>query len=559
MLVYNYQKEFLGVDKRDLNILGFADLTSLKAEVDDFADLFVKTPGYIHNFQHVHWIDFITCAESNEKPKAIINANSKNFKCNLDVKIAYLIDNPSSEAYIISLMNLHQLSDEESELIAADIATKASQKASEVTHTQQPVTEVTPPHSVATPQQPKEEQQPLFQGELLNQQLDSFENDTLLDDDVKLDIQLDTPDDVFLNTQEPVEKIKTPSNQTPITPLQEEISDDEDDDYVYDPQVASAELGLPLDLIEEFIQDFILQAKEFKNELYASLEAEDIDNVKILSHKLKGVAANLRVENAFEVLTTINTSSDTSVIQKNLDRLYRIIAKLAGEEVPKVSSAPQQVTPQVAPSVVQTPAEDEKIEISFDEEVLETSPKISLDEDDMIEISFKDESTQEDEKIELPEFKEEVNTTTEPLQIEEDEKLEVPDLEIPELELQQESQKELQEESQKEIKKEVEEPVVHYSKEFAANEIGIAVETLEELLQDYKAEADSIFSNLQTAMENNDQETYNLELFKFKSMTENMRIKDLNELLQQLDNLQNKDELTPILKNMSAIIIQILK
>jgi len=59
MLIYNFQKEFLGIDAKDLQELGYHDLSSLRSEVTDFADLFVKTPGYIHNFQHVHWIDFI--------------------------------------------------------------------------------------------------------------------------------------------------------------------------------------------------------------------------------------------------------------------------------------------------------------------------------------------------------------------------------------------------------------------------------------------------------------------------------------------------------------------
>ena len=38
--------------------------------------------------------------------------------------------------------------------------------------------------------------------------------------------------------------------------------------YVFNPEVASEELGLPTDLVEEFIQDFIAQANSFKDELY---------------------------------------------------------------------------------------------------------------------------------------------------------------------------------------------------------------------------------------------------------------------------------------------------
>jgi len=134
MLIYNSQKEFLGIDQKDLNTLGFNDLVSLKTEAADFADLFVKIPGHIHNFKHVHWIDFITCAESNEKSKAIINVNSKSFKCSIDIKTAYLVDAPESEAYLVYLNNLRALTSEEHEHILANIPEKVTAPEPMVTH-----------------------------------------------------------------------------------------------------------------------------------------------------------------------------------------------------------------------------------------------------------------------------------------------------------------------------------------------------------------------------------------------------------------------------------------
>ena len=65
MLIYNYQKEFVGIDESDLKALGFSDLAQLRSESADFANFFVKTPGFVHNFKHVHWIDFVTCADGN--------------------------------------------------------------------------------------------------------------------------------------------------------------------------------------------------------------------------------------------------------------------------------------------------------------------------------------------------------------------------------------------------------------------------------------------------------------------------------------------------------------
>ena len=613
MLIYNYKKEFLGMDKKDLNTLGFADLASLKTEVDDFADLFVKTPGYIHNFQHVHWIDFITCAESNEKPKAIINVNSKNFKCNIDVRSAFLVDNPSEEAFMISLTNLHPLSNEESELIAADIANKASLKAADISEK---------PHTPVT-----ETLAPVEEIALGDEELNTFETlqeetytPVLTDeDDFKLDVNLDMDDDFMQPTVEKTiqetpqptpqkpQKIVTPQAVQSTSQIEEE---DEDDDYTYDPNVASSELGLPLDLIEEFIQDFILQAKEFKADLYSSLESGDIENVKILSHKLKGVAANLRVENAFEVLTTINTTSDTTVIQENLRRFYKIIAKLAGEEEPQ---APQptkvetieNTTPEIQEKIEEplnidfqendselkldinlddlqidvdleenTPKKIETPEISLDEPELEMPeiqiPEISLDEPklEIPEVQTPEISLDEP-KLEMPEIQTPEISLDEPkLEIPEvqtpeisldEPKLEMPEVQTPEISL-DEPKLEMPEVQTPEISLDEpkEEISISYSRRIAASEIGIDENIIEELLEDYKSESETIFENIKTALENDDKEIYLSELHKFKSMTENMRIKDLQEILDRLELIHDKDEVAHYLNKMTAIINQIL-
>ena len=543
MLIYNFQKEFLGIDKKDLNILGFNDLASLKAEVADFADLFVKTPGYIHNFKHVHWIDFITCAESNEKPKAIINVNSKSFKCTLDIKTAFLVDNPSAEAYFVHMNNLRALSSEESELISADLANKT----------------IPAPTSLNEPAAVEPETFESLEVDNLN--IDEFDNtpitneveddfvttpnDTLTyDDDYKLDVAFD---DFHETPQQDIPPVIQEEKVQPTVTHQEPpaVVEDEEDDYVYDPHVASAELGLPLDLIEEFIQDFILQAKEFKDDLYSSLENGDLENVKILSHKLKGVAANLRVENAFEVLTTINTTSDFSVIKPNLDRLYRIIAKLAGEK-PEPASV-QAPTPEPTPELkiqesevpstldIDTQEEDQKIALNLDDTEEETAPedvKLDIDLDmfeDDIQLEFKDEVETVEEKQPEDTFEPELT-----LEIQE-----------PELSAQTPDEKLT--------------PQINYSKQRVANEIGIDLNTFEELLKDYQKESHTILSNMQTALENNDLEIYQSELTKFKGMSENIRLTELNELIEALENTTDKESITHNIEVIESIISQILE
>ena len=101
MLIYNSTKEFIGIDEHDLKIFGFSNLSQLRSEAADFADLFVRTPGYVHNFKHVHWIDFVSYAESAEESKVIISIKSKSYTASLSITKAYLTDNPVRYALVI--------------------------------------------------------------------------------------------------------------------------------------------------------------------------------------------------------------------------------------------------------------------------------------------------------------------------------------------------------------------------------------------------------------------------------------------------------------------------
>ena len=456
MLIYNFQKEFLGIDEKSLHMLGYKDLAELHTEVTDFADLFVKTPGHIHNFQHVHWIDYITCAESNEESKVIIHANAKNYKAVITVTNAYLTDNPNQKAYLVHLNNLRALTTQEYDAVSDDIIQKpAPQKTS--------VQQVPP-----TPQTKKEEILELG------------------------DLSVDTHE-AQEAVEKPKESLKSTESQLHVQTTQEKAVPKEKtlpkketrtkSDYLYDPNVASKELGLPLDLIEEFIQDFINQANDFKADLYRSLHNGDIDNVKTLSHKLKGVAANLRIEDAFEVLSIINTSSDTDVIQTNLDSFYAIITKLAGKEEAN-------------------PIKDEEVP----------------------------------QKIEIPELYDDEfvapEESEEPLTFKEDE----PELT---LELQEEETPTLKIDSQPQERIEIKESEDKYSKEKIANEIGLDMDSFNDLFDEFIKEAHTILTKIDDALATQDYKALKQLALKLKGMSDNMRIqtftKELDLLIHSTD------------------------
>ncbi|MCF6310315.1 MAG: Hpt domain-containing protein [Sulfurimonas sp.] len=332
MLIYNYKKEFLGIDENDLKVLGLLTLADLRAEAADFADLFVKTPGFIHNFKHVHWIDYIICSTGGDASKAIINIKDKNYTTFIDIQTIYLVDNPSEKAFVVNLSNIRPLSNTQSEKISADIL----EKPAPLTSTES--TELfTTPGSIVHEDIAKVSYDPYeAQDETLNPNIveDIYDNETF-DVDVDLDKLVDT------NMGSDIQEVKIESSNEPgldePNEFSEKVTDEEDEidaafaDYVFDPHVASDELGLPIDLVEEFIQDFIAQANSFKDELYKSVEDGDLDNLKVQSHKLKGVAANLRVEDALDTLTTINFSSDIDEIKHHLNILYKTIAKLSNK------------------------------------------------------------------------------------------------------------------------------------------------------------------------------------------------------------------------------------
>lgn len=306
MLIYNHQKELMGVDEHSLKTLGFSTFSQLISEVEDFADLFVKTPGYIHNFKHLHWIDFLTCADPNQESKVIIKVKDKNFRCNLDIKVIYLKEDPNEIAYAVNLLNLKALTQTEYEMAKENIEHKPA---------------LCPNISLDILEDDYEQDE--VEEECVEVKRDELEEEDTIYIDEFEDFIVDAYEDEPLEIEE----------ELPVSIYGQflEIGSD----YIYNPQLASDELGLPLELIEEFVQDFISQANEFKEDLYTSLSEHNIENVKILSHKLKGVAANLRIEDAFEVLNRVNSSENLLELKQSLNKFYEMVQKLGERKTVK--------------------------------------------------------------------------------------------------------------------------------------------------------------------------------------------------------------------------------
>ena len=646
MLLYNQKKEFVGIDDDDLIELGFQNINELLEESHDFADLFVKKPGYIHNFKNFSWIDFILHSEADES-KAIIHSKGKNFSCSLHIEKFHFVSQESG--YCVNIKNLRILKGAEDAQATKDLEASGGLKTTAPTPISIPSAEVnvdvkreeTPiPEPITEPIQ-EVIPEPQIENERLDINLDDIEispepsnepelpsfNDSSMqelsepepfeipeEEDDDLDINFDLPqenefgapldinyDDLKLD--EPEKDEFKDLTAEPEVVLEEEIHEDEtpmlgdyvsdadsehlselvkSGDYKYNPQIAADELGLPVDLIEEFIGDFIAQAHEFNEDLYASVSSEDYDNVQVLSHKLKGVAANLRIEDAFDVLGVINSSKDNAEIMPNLNQFYRIIAKLEGKELP-VQAAPVVAAPtpsysenDVYDDLLAQPQEEEEAPTILDEniapleddiyadllaentqdepEIVEEVPVTQNvdDEDDIYdnllgsieedldpipeptppvepEINLEPEISLESDLALESDFELDTNLNFEaPLELEDDFTLEdeLPDLTLEEIAPQEDLHVEIQEETP--------EVVLNFDITKSANELGIPEDIVGEFVQDFKEQIISHKGDFETAISANDMDGVNKTATLLKGMSDNLRLSDISDVLQRL-------------------------
>ncbi len=563
MLIYNHQQEFVGINEKDLKSLGFRNLADLQSECKDFADLFVKRPTYIHNFKNFNWIYYILNSDIPEA-KVIISAKNREFSATIEIETLYLTDAPSQVAYAITLAKLRALDGreiEESKLGRAETPTENIDF--ESGHEYIPSLEnekgvvLSEPDPFETPPT----------GNIINDPYDFDFNAPLEIEDLyvpsetheeKLDIDSDF---AFAEFDEQTEDIPTPLEEPKVQKIVDEkiktkpmlgdytISSDGahanyinnlhvSKDYVYNPQVASDELGLPVDLIEEFIGDFIQQSYDFKEELYTHLTNDDLSDLKLLSHKLKGVAANLRIEDAFEVLSIINTSSNMDEIRATLDHFYTIISKLEGKEL-SIEPNKEKISDEKLSTTVETSKEDDDLfllkDFDKEEETVQEPLAPHADGGDIYDISL------------ILDEEQPANLQEHPLEI----------LDIDDLDNFVGSKEEFYK-----IPEETNSPAedletLDYDKSAAINELGLPSDLIEELLGDFKEQAESRLKVLETAVETNDKTALYDIVMNIKGTADNLRVTKISQVLKDLLFVTDKQEMKQLLIRLKNFINQL--
>jgi hypothetical protein len=534
MLIYNYEKEFLGIDESDLKAFSLLNLAELQSQAADFADLFVKVPGFIHNFKQIHWIDYVACGESGEEQRVIIKIKDKSFFASITIKTIYLMDNPSQKAYIINLNNIRNLSASESQNLLASAEQQSIAK---------PI--VTP--KAAKPIE-KQKDLPLEEKILPQAVFDPYDlHPNEVAPTIEQNIMPVAPLDIkpIEEAKEEIESSKSIEKSLPKEVHKaEQIIDNIDDkedalfaNYIYDPQIPSEDLGLPIDLIEEFVEDFIAQANSFKTNLYDSMKSGDINNLKVLAHKLKGVAANLRIEDALDALTKINLSQDLDVMRTNLDRFYKIILKLSNKR--DVSIEPEAKS-EIKSEIKET--EDDFVltfkDDTFNHKAKKTISDFDADTKSDIEI---DDSLVPD-SIELPELADD-EFLRQPIKLES----EIYDEDLSFLDAKIDDDTSFSDEEFLDVG-------ALYDKKKAAHEIGLDIDSFNVLFEDYMIESRELANLITKSIQESDITKSKNAAIKLKGMSENMRVHNFDDDLEMIINADDTANLYIVGENIISML-----
>ncbi|MGD9971176.1 MAG: Hpt domain-containing protein [Sulfuricurvum sp.] len=552
MLFYNHNQEFIGVDDEGLKLLNYGSLQDLLSICGDVADLFAPEPGYIYNFKNFGWIDFLLHSDSDTK-SAIVHANGRVFSCILEVHKLYLCDNPFQNGYIVEMSRIQTLSGDE---IKPHTIAPSKPRKEPLPRYETPVASPPPASPQIVETHPVEETILPDYGHI---------EPTLLKEPGTFDIpDYSEPEPLVVPESTPVpevtktfeipdveleeifkrsepEEVKSaipvPSSGSRYTPEEQEFIDhlQVPATYRFDPNIAANELGLPVDLIQEFIGDFIQQSYDFKSELFEALLKGDMNNLKILSHKLKGVAANLRIEDAFETLATVNTSNDTIEVEANLKHFYTIIEKLEGKE-------PSSAT-------VQSTFSDSSDDIMVLEPRQTEPSKPSL-------LPIKEES---DEDIYA--FMPKTNETTFPTFDNVTEEIVLDDF-MPEAMPTIETHEEIEEATvntsdDNEIASDISIHQIQYDKVRVAGSLGIDVAFLDDLIADYKNDALNSARGITNAVNAFDTHSWKNTAKQLKGISDHLRLNEISEELAILSETNDAQEANKASKRLNGYLDQL--
>lgn len=323
MILYDHQKRFAGVSSELLEMLHFKNMDELLRKTNDIANFFVSKPGYIFNFKNFSWIDY--CLHSGIKEPKVIIQGQKEKQLIADIQITPFFilgqEGGFSEGYLIKLINHKTRIASESEKSIEPLNYEPSFTSSITFNISEPLNEVKIESSPEVP--------------VNSQKVEVAQPTSMFELNKTINIE---------NTQIVAKPIVSEAAFSSKSPQEAVVS------TKFDPAIAANELGLPQEMVIEFVQDFIKEANDYKSWLELARKKQDFNQLKTISHKIKGAATNLRIKNIAKTMDVIHDSNDLDAIEKAITTFYEQVnalqEQLPTNEPTKISDPLFKVQPQ---------------------------------------------------------------------------------------------------------------------------------------------------------------------------------------------------------------------
>jgi len=139
------------------------------------------------------------------------------------------------------------------------------------------------------------------------------EPQTTPEPEIALQPEESVPETPVADTKEetvPVEEsvAEAPAQEEQRAPI--DLSDVTPIHFDFQLEEAANDLSLPVELIEEFVNDFIVQAHDETQKMIKAYEKGDLDTVQKIGHLLKGTSSNLRITPLADTLYEIQFNED---------------------------------------------------------------------------------------------------------------------------------------------------------------------------------------------------------------------------------------------------------
>ncbi len=437
MLIYRNDGKLFCISKKALKLAGYHDIEHFNDEHNDYSELFVKRPGYIYNFENFSWLSFLRNATEVQKRVLISTKDSAVYECELAMETIYPVEFDESTPEFFYQIEFKNLKLADGSAMAEDFEESMPQEppfAKSMTETsfiEESTAELSVPLESPTIEEekesffekveergdfepniafedssavskPKEEERPLdlvdFEFDSPEKKSEENQEETPLFSSAEFsfeneespqtpEIGLKIEDEPITSKEPPIfetwEISESAAEKTPEEKPSEAAlaaaTETEEKSSIQIPDIGkvSATLGLPETMVKAFIKEFATTYLEDRMEVEAALESKNIHVVKKEALKLKGIAANLRMDTLTEALEKILAAKEGEELKKVWDEIDSYMQKLASLYLPESTSVSYQREAKSEAQADAEPLQKATQETSAETETVERKPETS--------------------------------------------------------------------------------------------------------------------------------------------------------------------------------------